>query len=236
LGNQIEMQKPKGKLGVLLPGLGAVGTTFIAGVELIKKQISKPIGSLTQMGTIRLGKRTEKRTPMIKDFVELAQLEDLVFAGWDPFEDNVYEAALKAGVLSQAHLDQVRAEIEPIQPMKAVFDRNYVKKLDGTYVKKGNTKYDLAQMLQEDIQNFKDKNKLDRMVMVWCASTEIFLKPEPVHETIASFEKAMKENHPAIAPSMIYAYASLKSGVPFANGAPNLTVDIPAIQTNHSRF
>ncbi len=224
-----EIEKPKGKLGVLLPGLGAVATTFIAGVQAIRKGISQPIGSLTQMGTIRLGKRTEKRVPMIKEFVELAELNDLVFAGWDLFEDNVYEAALNAGVLKKELLDQVRPEIEKIKPMKAVFDRNYVKKLNGTHVKKANTKYDYAQMLMDDIHNFKEKNNLSRMVTVWCASTEIFLKKDPVHQTIESFEKAMKENHPAIAPSMIYAYASIKAGVPFANGAPNLTIDIPAL-------
>ncbi len=224
-----EIEKPKGKLGILCPGLGAVATTFITGVIAVRNGISKPIGSLTQMGTIRLGKRTEKRSPMIKDFVELAELNDIVFGGWDIFEDNVYEAAINAGVLKTDLLDQVRPEIEKIIPMKAVFDQNYVKKLSGVHVKKAATKYDYAQMLIEDIQNFKEKNNLDRMVTVWCASTEIFLKPEPVHETVESFEKAMKENHPAIAPSMIYAYASIKAGVPFANGAPNLTIDIPAM-------
>jgi myo-inositol-1-phosphate synthase len=225
----ITIEKPKGKLGVLLPGLGAVATTFIAGVTAIRNSIAKPIGSLTQMGTIRLGKRTEKRVPKIKEFIELADLNDLDFAGWDIFDDDVYQAALKAGVLQQDLLDKVRPEIEQIKPMKAVFDQNYVKKLHGTHVKDATTKYDYACMLMDDIQNFKNLNKLDRLVMVWCASTEIFLKREPVHETIHSFEKAMKENHPAIAPSMIYAYASIASGVPFANGAPNLTVDIPAL-------
>jgi len=223
------IEQPKGKLGVLLPGLGAVATTFIAGVAAIRKDMAKPIGSLTQMGTIRLGKRPEKRIPKIKEFIELADLNDLVFAGWDIFTDNVYEAALKAGVLQKDLLDKVRAEIEQIQPMKAVFDQNYVKKLHGTHVKKATTKYGYALMLMDDIKNVKSKNNLDRMVMVWCASTEIYLKPDPVHETIESFEKAMKENHPAIAPSMIYAYASIASGVPFANGAPNQTVDIPAL-------
>jgi len=226
----VTIEKPKGKLGVLLPGLGAVATTFIAGVTAVRKGIAKPIGSLTQMGTIRLGKRPEKRIPMIKEFIELANLEDMVFAGWDIFTDNVYQSALNAGVLKKELLDQVRDEIEQIKPMKAVFDQNYVKKLHGTNVKQAATKYDYAQLLMEDIQNFKAKNNLDRMVMVWCASTEVYLKREPVHETIEAFEKAMKENHPAIAPSMIYAYASIASGVPFANGAPNLTVDIPALQ------
>ncbi len=225
----ITVEKPKGKLGVLLPGLGAVATTFIAGVTAIRKDIAKPIGSLTQMGTIRLGKRTEKRVPKIKEFVELADLNDLVFAGWDIFADDVYQAALNAGVLRKDLLDKVRSEIEQIKPMRAVFDQNYVKKLHGTHVKEARTKYDYAQMLIDDIQSFKASNNLNRMVMVWCASTEVYLKPDPVHGTIESFEKAMKDNHPAIAPSMIYAYASIASGIPFANGAPNLTVDIPAL-------
>ena len=223
------IDKPEGKLGVLMPGLGAVATTFIAGVEAIKKGIAQPIGSLTQMGTIRLGKRTEKRNPKIKDFIELADLNDLVFGGWDIFEDNVYEAALKAGVLQKELLDQVKPEIEKIKPMKAVFDQNYVKKLDGPNVKKAATKYEYAQMLIEDIQRFKDENNLDRLVMIWCASTEVFMKPDSVHQNLETFEKAMKENHPAIAPSMIYAYASISAGVAFANGAPNLTIDIPAL-------
>ena len=227
------MKKPiietRGKLGVLLPGMGAVGTTFIAGVEAIKKGLGKPIGSLTQMGTIRLGKRTEKRVPKIKDFVPLANLEDLVFGGWDIFEDNAYRAALKAGVLDKTLLDQLKPELEVIQPMKAVFDQNYVKKLHGTYVKKAETKWDYAQMLMEDIANFKEKNHLDRIVMDWCGSTEVFIKPHVIHEDLENFEKGLKENHPDIAPSMIYAYAALKMGVPFINGAPNLTTDIPAL-------
>ena len=212
-----------------MPGLGAVATTFIAGVMAIRKEIERPIGSLTQMGTIRLGKRTDKRFPLIKDFVELTDLNEMVFGGWDIFDDNVYNSALNAGVLNKDLLDEVKQEIEPITPMKAVFDQNYVKKLHGEHVKKADTKYDYAQMLIEDIQKFKAENDCDRIAMIWCASTEIFMKPNPVHETIESFEKAMKENHPAIAPSMIYAYASIAAGVPFANGAPNLTVDIPAM-------
>ena len=227
---QFEIEKPKGKLGILLPGMGAVGTTIIAGVEAIKKKIALPIGSLTQMGTIRLGKRTDKRVPLIRDFIELAKLDDIVFGGWDIFDSNAYDAAVNAGVLSKEHLNQVKPEIEKITPMKAVFSQDYVKKLSGTHVKQAKTKYDYAELLQEDIRNFKKDNNLDRLVIVWCASTEIFLKVDPVHETVESFEKAMKENHPAIAPSMIYAYAAIKSGVPFANGAPNLTVDIPALQ------
>jgi len=223
MADDITIEKPTGKLGVLLPGLGAVATTFIAGIAAIKKGIALPIGSLTQLGTIRLGKRTEKRVPMIKDFIELADMNDLVFGGWDIFPDNIYEAGLNAGVLRRELLDGVRDEIQEIHPWKAVFDQNYVKKLSGEHVKEADTKYDYAQMLVEDIQQFRESNRLDRMVTVWCASTEIFIKPHPVHETIESFEKAMKENHQAIAPSMIYAYASIASGVPFANGAPNLT-------------
>ncbi len=224
-----KIEEPKGKLGVLLPGMGAVGTTFISGVIAVRKGLGKPFGSLTQMGTIRLGKRTENRVPMIKDFVPLADLEDLVFGGWDIFEDNVYQAALKAGVLEKGLLDQIRPELEAIKPMKAVFDQNYVKKLHGTYVKKAPTKWDLAQMLMEDIANFKEKNNLDRIVVDWCGSTEVFIKPHDVHSTLESFEKGLKENHEFIAPSMIYAYAALKMGIPFVNGAPNLTTDIPAL-------
>lgn len=195
----------------------------------IKKGIARPFGSLTQMGTIRLGKRTDKRVPMIKDFVELADLNDLVFGGWDIFTDDVYKAALNAGVLNKELLDQVKKDVEPITPWKAVFDQKYVKKLHGEHVKRADTKYDYAQMLIEDIQKFKKEQNLDRLVTIWCASTEIYMKRDPVHQTLESLEKAMKENHPAIAPSMIYAYASIAAGVPFANGAPNLTVDIPAM-------
>jgi len=229
LSDKITIENPAGKLGVLLPGLGAVATTFIAGVMAIRKGIARPIGSLTQMGTIRLGKRTDKRIPMIKDFIELADLNDLVFGGWDIFTDDVYKSALNAGVLNKELLDQVKEDIEPITPWKAVFYQNYVRKLHGEHVKKADTKYDYAQMLIEDIQKFKEEQNLDRLVTIWCASTEIFMKRDPVHATFESFEKAMKENHPAIAPSMIYAYASIAAGVPFANGAPNLTVDIPAM-------
>jgi myo-inositol-1-phosphate synthase len=219
----------KGKLGVLCVGMGAVTTTFIAGVEAIKKGLAKPIGSLTQMGTIRLGKRTDGRSPLIKDFVPLAGLEDIVFGTWDIFEDNAYEAAMHAGVLEKELLVQLKPQLSKIKPMAAVFDQSYVKRLHGTHVKQGKTKMDLANQLIEDIAAFKRKNKCARLVMVWCGSTEVFLNPHPVHKTLASFEKAMQENHKAIAPSMIYAYAALKSGVPFANGAPNLTVDIPAL-------
>lgn len=226
---KIEIKSPQGKLGVLIPGIGAVATTFMAGVFLARKGLGKPFGSLTQMGTIRLGKRPEKRVPRIKDFVELAELNDLVFAGWDIFPDNAYEAAVKAGVLRKEHLEPVREELERIKPMPAVFDRNYVKRLDGPNKKSGANKYELALQLMDDIKKFREQNSLNRLVMIWCASTEVYLKPEPVHQTVDSLEKAMKENHPAIAPSMVYAYAAIKSGVPFINGAPNLTVDIPAM-------
>jgi len=226
---KMEIQEPEGKLGVMLPGLGAVSTTFIAGVEAIKKGLAKPFGSLTQMGTIRLGKRPERRVPMIKDFVPLAKLEDLVFCSWDIFEDNAYHAALKAGVLDTKLLDQIRPELEAIKPLPAVFDQNYVKKLSGTYIKKASTKYDLAQLLMDDINRFKESQNLDRIVMIWCASTEVYIEQQDVHKSIEAFEQGLKQNHPGIAPSMIYAYAALKSGVPFINGAPNLTTDIPAL-------
>ena len=225
----VEIAPAKGKLGVLLVGLGAVSTTFIAGVEAIKRGIAEPVGSLTQMGTIRLGKRTDNRSPMIKDFVPLADLNDIVFGAWDIFPDSAYEAAMTAGVLEKDLLAQLKQPLQKIKPMKAVFDQNYVKRLNGTNVKEGKTKMDLANQLIEEIAEFKKKNKCSRLVIVWAASTEIFLKPHKVHKTVEAFEQAMRENHKAIAPSMIYAYAAMKSGVPFANGAPNLTVDIPAI-------
>jgi myo-inositol-1-phosphate synthase len=220
---------PKGKLGVLTPGMGAVSTTFMAGVDLVRRGESVPVGSLTQMGTIRLGKRTEGRVPKIKDFVRLAGLGDLVFGGWDVFEDDAYQAAANAGVLDAKDLAKAEKFLKSIRPMKAAFDQNYVKNLQGTNVKKAKTKFDLAEQLRDDIRDFKKKNKLDRLVMVWCGSTEVFLKPEDVHRDLRSFEKAMKTNHPAIAPSMLYAYAAISEGVPFANGAPNLTADVPAL-------
>ncbi len=224
-----EIKEPVGKLGVLLPGLGAVATTFIAGTSLVRKGLALPIGSLTQMGTIRLGKRMEKRFPKIKEFVPLADLNDLVFDGWDIFEDNAYESALKAGVLKKEHLDLVRDELEQIKPMKAVFDKKYVKKLDGPNVKKAKNKFELAEMLREDIRNFKEKNNCDRLVMIWCGSTEVYMEPSEIHQTLEKFEEAMKKNDDAIAPSMIYAYAAIAEGVPYANGAPNLSADIPAL-------
>lgn len=227
---KINISEPKGKLGVLLPGLGAVATTFVAGVEAVRKGLSKPIGSVTQMGTIRLGKRTENRVPKIKEFVPLAELDDLVFGGWDIFEDNCYESAIGAGVLDRPLLDEIKPELERVQPWKAVFDKNYVKKLDGNHVKSAANKWELAEQLRQDIRDFKKENNLDRMAMVWCGSTEIFLDPKSdVLKDMESFEKAMKENHPAIAPSMLYAYAAIAEGVPYANGAPNLSADFPAL-------
>lgn len=224
----VKIDEPKGKLGVLIPGLGAVSTTFIAGVQAIIDGHTLPYGSLTQMGTIRLGKRTENRTPLIKDFVPLAKLEDLTFAAWDIFEDNGYEAAKKAGVLKEEDLERVKKRLESIVPMKAVFDQKYVKKLHGTWVKKGANKMELAEQVMEDIENFKKKEKVERMVMIWCGSTEIYIPQHEVHQDLQKLEKAMMENHDAIPNSMVYAYAALKLGVPFINGAPNLTVDIPA--------
>jgi myo-inositol-1-phosphate synthase len=225
-----DIKPADGKLGVLIPGMGAVATTVMAGVYAVRKNLGKPIGSLTQMGTIRLGKRTEKRAPKINEFVPLAQLQDIEFGGWDIFEDNAYEAAANARVLEPALLEKIKPELEAIRPMPAVFERNYVKRLDGRYVKRGKTKMDLAEQVREDIRNFKKSRKLERLVMVWCGSTEIFIEPGPVHETLESFEKGLAANDPGIAPSMIYAYAALKEGVPYANGAPNLTVDTPALQ------
>jgi myo-inositol-1-phosphate synthase len=218
-----------GKVGVLLPGMGAVATTFIAGVEAVRAGISKPIGSLTQMGTIRLGKRTDNRSPHVRDFVPLASLEQLEFGGWDPIPDDAFQAARKAGVLEEKLLDAVRSRIEPVRPMKAVFDARYVKKLEGPNVKQGKHWMDFAEQLRDDIRRFKQDRKLDRLVMVWCGSTEVYLEGKPVHQSTKAFEAGLAANDPDISPSMVYAYAALKEGVPFANGAPNLTVDIPAM-------
>jgi myo-inositol-1-phosphate synthase len=218
----------EGKLGILLPGLGAVATALIAGVEAVKKGLAQPVGSLTQMGTIRLGKRTENRRPKVKDFVPLADLNDIVWGGWDVYEDNVFESAMNAKVLDAGLLYSVKDELEKIKPMKAAFDHNYAKNLTGTHVKTG-TRYELAQQVIEDIQNFKEKNGLDRIVLVWCGSTEIYYEASDVHSTLDKFEAGLKVDDKLIAPSMIYAYAALKLGIPFANGAPNLTVDIPAL-------
>ena len=216
-----------GKLGVMVVGLGAVATTMIAGVEAIRRGLAKPIGSLTQMGTIRLGKRTDNKSPLIKDFVPLAKLDDVVFTGWDIFEDNVYESAAHAKVLDEKTLEQLKPFLETIKPLPAVFDQYYVKRLNGTHVKKGKNKRDLAEQLRADIQAFK--KTVDRVVIIWAASTEIFIEPTAVHQSIEAFEAGLENNDVAIAPSQIYAYAALSEGVPFANGAPNLTVDFPAM-------
>jgi myo-inositol-1-phosphate synthase len=217
----------KGKLGVMVVGLGAVATTMIAGVEAVRRGLAKPIGSLTQMGAIRLGKRTDNNSPLIKDFVPLADLNDVVFTGWDIFEDNVYESAAHAKVLDNETLQQLKPYLESIKPLPAVFDQYYVKRLNGTHVKQGKNKMDLANQVREDIRNFR--KTVDRVVMIWCGSTEIFLEPTAVHDSIEAFEKGLENNDIGIAPSQIYAYAALTEGVPFANGAPNLTVDVPAM-------
>ena len=226
----VEIAPAEGKLGILIVGLGAVSTTLVAGVEAVKRGISEPIGSLTQMGTIRLGKRTDNRVPKIKDFVPIANLNDIVFGAWDIFTDNAYDAAMNAGVLDKDLLNQVSEQLQSLKPMAAVFEQNYVKRLHGENVKKGKNKMELAEQLIDDIASFKSKNGCDRLVMVWAASTEIFLEESDVHGSLEVFEKGLYDSDPAIAPSMIYAYAALKSGVPFANGAPNLTVDIPALR------
>jgi myo-inositol-1-phosphate synthase len=218
-----------GKLGIMIPGMGAVATTFVAGVEAVRKGISSPIGSLTQMGTIRLGKRSQARSPKITDFVPLAALDDLVFTGWDIFEDDMYSAAVKAGVLERSLLEQVKPFLSSVKPLKAVFDHNYVKKLDGPNVKKGKNKMELAEQVREDIRGFKRSSGAERLVMIWCASTETFIAPGAVHSSLVNFERGLHSNDENIAPSMVYAYAALKEGVPFANGAPNLTVDVPAM-------
>jgi len=232
MGNndRIEVAPAKGKLGIMIPGMGAVATTFVAGVEAVRKGIASPVGSMTQMGTIRLGKRTDGRSPKVKDFVPLAGLSDLVFTGWDIFEDDMYAAAGKAGVLERSLLEQVKPFLSSITPRKAVFDKDYVKKLDGPNVKKGQNKMELAEQLRQDIRDFKQSSGADRLVMIWCASTETFIQQSAVHQTVESFEKGLIANDENIAPSMIYAYAAMQEGVPFANGAPNLTVDVPVMQ------
>ncbi|HET7218129.1 MAG TPA: inositol-3-phosphate synthase [Vicinamibacterales bacterium] len=224
-----KIAEPAGKLGVLLVGLGAVSTTTIAGVIAVRRGLAKPIGSLTQMGTVRLGKRTDGRSPLIKEFVPLASLGDVVFGGWDIFEDNSYEAAKTAGVLEVDLLDQIRPELEAIRPMSAVFDRRYVKRLDGPNVKKGKNKRELAEQLREDIRRFKQEHGLDRLVLLWCGSTEVYLTESPAHASVAAFEKALEQNDDSIPSSMIYAYAAIKEGIPYANAAPNLSADVPAL-------
>ena len=219
----------KGKLGVLLPGMGAVTSTFIAGVELVKKGLGKPVGSLTQLQTIRLGKRYENRTPLIKDFVPLASLDQLVFGGWDFFTDDMFVAATKAGVLDAAQLAPVKKELEAIKPMAAIYDPAYIRNIKAANPKKGKTKWDLAQQVISDIESFKKKNGCDRIVMLWCGSTEILPNASPVHEDVEAFEEGLKNSAPEIPPSMIYAYAALKSGIAYGNGAPNLSADVPAM-------
>ncbi|HYG99226.1 MAG TPA: inositol-3-phosphate synthase [Terriglobales bacterium] len=213
----------------MIPGMGAVATTFVAGVEAVRKGLAAPIGSLTQMGTIRLGKRTEGRSPKINEFVPLATLDDMVFTGWDIFEDNMYDAAMKAGVLEKDLLNQIKPFLSSITPRKAVFDHEYVKKIDGPNIKKGKNKMDLAEQVREDIREFKKTSGAERLMMIWCGSTESFIKPTEIHQTVKGFEKALTDSDPNIAPSMIYAYAALMEGVPYGNGAPNLTTDIPAM-------
>jgi len=227
--DNIQIAPAKGKLGVLIPGIGAVTTTFIAGVEAVKRGMAAPVGSLTQLATIRLGKRTDNRTPMIKDFVPLASLDDLVFGGWDIYEDTAYEAAVNASVLEKTQLEQLKDPLSTIRPMKAVFDHEYVKRINGPNVKEAGSKMEKAEMLMDDIEQFRKTNNADRLVMIWCASTEVFHRPAAVHQTLKDFECGLMKNDPEIAPSQIYAYAALKSGIPYANGAPNLTTDTPAL-------
>jgi myo-inositol-1-phosphate synthase len=226
----VDIRPAKGKLGILLPGMGAVATTFVAGVMNIRRGLAKPIGSLTQMGTIRLGKRTDNRSPSISEFVPMAALDDLVFGGWDIFRDDAFEAASKAGVLTRDHLDPIKDELADLRPWPAVFENSWVKKLNGEHVKKGATKAELAEQVGDDIARFKKEQGCDRLVAVWCGSTEVYRKPAEVHSTLEKFEKGLRENDPEIAPSQVYAYACLKAGVPYANGAPNLTLDFPAMQ------
>jgi myo-inositol-1-phosphate synthase len=227
--NPRKIAEPTGKLGVLLVGMGAVTTTTIAGVLAVRRGLAKPIGSLTQMGTVRLGKRTDGRSPQIKEFVPLAPLDGLVFGGWDIFEDDAYAAAKTAGVLDADLLEEIRPDLEAIKPMSAVFDRRYVKRLDGPNVKTGTDKRDLAEQLREDIRGFQREHQLDRLVLIWCGSTEVYLTESDAHATLASFEKALEANDQSIPSSMIYAYAAIKEGIPYANAAPNLSADIPAL-------
>lgn len=223
------IQPANGKLGILLPGMGAVATTFVAGCLLARKGLAKPIGSITQMGTIRLGKRDENRCPRIHEFVPLASLNDLVFGGWDLFEDNAYQAAAEAKVLERTHIDPIKDELEAIQPMKAVFFPEYVKRLRGENIKTQTNKKELAEAARQDIRDFKRNNQLERCVAVWCGSTEVHHEMSAAHMSLAAFEKGLAANDPSISPSMIYAYACLQENVPYANGAPNLTVEIPAL-------
>ena len=225
----VNVAPAKGKLGILMPGMGAVATTFVAGVMSIRKGLAKPIGSLTEMGTIRLGKRTDNNVPKIRDYVDLATLDDLVFGGWDIFEHDAYQAAVNAGVIRNELLEPIKDELSAVKPMAAVFDQTWVKKLNGPNVKKGANKMELAEQVMADIKSFKEKNGCERLVMVWCGSTEVYRQPTDVHASVASFEQGLRDNDDNISPSSIYAYAALKMGIPFCNGAPNLTVDTPAM-------
>ena len=227
--NGVRIEPAEGKLGVLIPGLGAVTTTFIAGLEAIKRGYGKPIGSLTQLGAIRLGKRSDGRSPAIKDFVPLASVEDIEVGCWDIFEDNAYEAAVKAGVLEMPLLEQLKDPLSAIQPMKAVFDQNFVKRITGPNVMTGGSKMDHAERVMEDIRQFRQRTGVSRMTMIWCGSTEVYHESAAVHATLKDFECGLQKNDPEISPSQIYAYAALKMGVPYANGAPHLTTDMPAL-------
>ena len=225
----VDIAPANGKLGVLLVGLGAVSTTVIAGVHAIRKKLAPPVGSLVELGTMRLGKRTEGRSPRIRELFDITRLDDIVFGGWDIFEDDCYAAARTAGVLEQSLLDQVRPELEAVKPMAAVFDHEYVKRLDGPHVKKGTNKRDLAEQLVADIRDFKQHHNCERLVMVWCGSTEIYMQEAAVHQSIEAFEKGLEQNDRSIPPSMVYAYAAIREGIPYANGAPNLSADVPAL-------
>jgi myo-inositol-1-phosphate synthase len=227
--DNVQIAPAEGKLGVLIPGMGAVTTTFIAGLEAIKRGLGKPIGSLTQLGTVRLGKRTEGRSPAIKDFVPLAGLEDIEVGCWDIFDDNAYEAAVKAGVLEMTLLEKLKTQLSAIKPMRAVFDQKFVKRLNGPNVMSGGSKMDYAERVMDDIRQFKQRAGVSRLIMIWCGSTEVYHEPAAVHATLKDFECGLQKNDPEISPSQIYAYAALKSGVPYANGAPHLTTDTPAL-------
>ena len=227
---QPKIKPAAGKLGILTPGLGAVSTTMIAGVEAIKKGMTKPVGSVTQIGKIRLGKRSENRDALVRDVVPLASLDQIVFGAWDIFNDNAYEAAKKAKVLDSATIEALKPELERVKPMSAVFDPEYIKRINGPNVKKGENKWDLAQQLRADIKKFVRDNDLSLVVMVWCASTESYIDLGDVHTTLAKFEDGLKKNDPGIAPSMIYTYAALMEKVPYANGSPNQSVEVAALQ------
>jgi myo-inositol-1-phosphate synthase len=223
-----KIRAPEGRLGVLLPGLGAVATTFVAGVMLARRGLAEPIGSLTQMGTIRLGKRTEAQSPRIRDFLPLAPLDRLVFGAWDIFPENAYESAVHANVLSREHLEPIRDELEAIRPMPGVFYPEYVRRLNGTHVKSGASKAEMVEQLRADIRAFLKENGCDRAVAVWCGSTEVFVSANGIHQTVKTFEKGLLHGDPTISNSQLYAWACLQEGVPFANGAPNLALDFPA--------